>query len=493
MYTYTFENKQYIKTHDRLLHQGRKYIIMKYQKLFFVYMIICYIIMNNIPGVYASDWCKNKEINGKFTLSEDCGVHKLSGECTPNGDHHSTAICLFHNDVLEIQGIVKGDNEGNLPQIYRQDHTRSYRLFTVYGWAQLTLRHIGLKFGNVTAVGANAAGHIGSGGAIYAKHSNVFLYNSVLSSNVASGVGGGAAYIGQESKFTAYKTLFFKNHAAINTRLPNGGLGGAVYCDRAKTCSFKSSDIIENTAEKMGGAIYCGKSSICNVSAGTIVSQNVAPEAPGIFVNTIKRAYLLPLDGTSYINSPHCMPGTIGNIVSGTKMTKKNMMTQEKNSGVCTECPQGTYTQDAKTCKNCETGKFTNDIGTACTNITVKKHHHRNGRNSNGHGNTYDDGTVIGDLENPSNFWHNVLYGVGALISLFLVYKICLFIWLKCSGRLNPEMAGWKAFLFTILYGSSLDAHMLPKEDKGVALNSINGNEQSLLYQNLENNEGDEL
>ena len=54
-------------------------------------------------------------------------------------------------------------------------------------------------------------------------------------------------------------------------------------------------------------------------------------------------------------------------------------------------------------------------------------------------------------------------------------------------------MPGWKSFLFTILYGSSLDAHMLPKEGNGVALKSINGNEQSLLYQNLENNEGDEL
>ena len=58
-------------------------------------------------------------------------------------------------------------------------------------------------------------------------------------------------------------------------------------------------------------------------------------------------------------------------------------------------------------------------------------------------------------------------------------------------------MSSCKAFVYIILYGSNQDAHMLPKEDKGVAMRSIGGgignNQESLLYTSLENSEGDEL
>ena len=466
---------------------------------FFLQIIVIFLLI--IPHSFVNattdgEWCTNKPVHGKFTLSTHCGVHRLSGECLVNTVKHNTAICVYHQNTLEIEGKITDETEGNLPQIYRQDTTRPYRLFTVSGGAQLTLRRIALKNGNVTHSGTEG-NHIGTGGAIYVRYSHLFLYDSVLSSNIAGGVGGGATYIGQKGHMMAYNTLFFKNAATNGDGLISGGYGGAYFCGgTATSCVLNASKLIGNIAKVKGGGFYCARATGCKIVAKSIVSQNIAPTNPGI---SCDRAALCSTDDTSYINSPYCMPGTIGGPLTPTILTEENQGTQPPNSGNgCKVCGKGTYsnTRNAKTCKDCDVGTFTNDIGDACTNITVQKHHHHGGNNAN-QPHELPQNAIVSELENPSHFWRNIVFIVGGLLCIFFMYKICLFIWLKCNGRLNPEMSSCKAFVYIILYGSNQDAHMLPKEDKGVAMRSIGGgiggNQESLLYTSLENSEGDEL
>jgi hypothetical protein len=37
---------------------------------------------------------------------------------------------------------------------------------------------------------------------------------------------------------------------------------------------------------------------------------------------------------------------------------------------------------------------------------------------------------------------------------------------LKTTGRLNPDMAPWKAFLFTLVYGNGQEDHVLPNGER---------------------------
>ena len=126
--------------------------------IMFTILLIMIIMMQKTTTTQASvfkqqvkhDWCMNKPINGKYTLAEDCGLHKISGRCIVNQDEHATAICIYNENELEIDGIRKAN--GLLPRIYRQDFSQKYRLFTLHGGGILKLNHVivsgGANLGN---------------------------------------------------------------------------------------------------------------------------------------------------------------------------------------------------------------------------------------------------------------------------------------------------------------------------------------------------------
>ena len=76
---------------------------------FFLQIIVIFLLI--IPHSFVNattdgEWCTNKPVHGKFTLSTHCGVHRLSGECLVNNVEHNTAICVYHQNTLEIEGKI---------------------------------------------------------------------------------------------------------------------------------------------------------------------------------------------------------------------------------------------------------------------------------------------------------------------------------------------------------------------------------------------------
>jgi len=124
-----------------------------------------------------------------------------------------------------------------------------------------------------------------------------------------------------------------------------------------------------------------------------------------------------------------------------------NKDTQPANVGMCTECPPGTYsqTENADMCLPCATGTESHGGAKMCEAPLPTPH------------------SVVPRVSAfPFNMIEMVLLSVASVVVLFLLYKTCVFCTLKHTGRLNPDMPLWKAFLFTILYGGSDDDHVLP-------------------------------
>ncbi len=400
------------------------------------------------------DWCLNKPINGKFVLAEDCGVHKISGQCTSNGDEQKTAVCIFNTNNLEIVGSRK--ENGVLPLIYRQDFSMPYRIFTVHAGATLMLKDLILSGGDLTGLTED----VGSGGAMMLySSSKVIVYNIIVKNNIAAGTGGGAVYVLDGSTFIAHNTLMYNNSAG-------NGYGGALFCDSSLTrCVLNtSSQLLGNYAHMKGGGWYCGKGTECQVVAESSISQNVAGgTANGMLCNF---GATCKTDGTAFINSPWCFPGTKGSL-HGTHLTLKNAEQQPENSGVCVDCLPGTFsdTRNAGTCKTCPEGTQSILKAVVCQGIPVPQPK---------------------GMSNEELLWRLVLYSVSIVVGLFLMYKTCVFLTLKYTGRLNPDMPLWKAYVFTILYGNSSDDHVLPdgqRRTMDVAMKetSFNNKKKSLL------------
>eukprot|EP00943_MAST-04B_sp_MAST-4B-sp1_P009053 g9053.t1 len=424
------------------------------------------------------DWCLNKPINGKFVLAEDCGVHKISGECNVNSDFHETAICVFNTNSLEIVGSRKAN--GVLPLIYRQDLSLPYRLFTVHGGAELTVKNLILSGGDLTGL----KGDPGSGGAMFLYHASVVLYNIIVKNNIASSKGGGAAYVSEESRLKVQNTLVYNNSASDSDGVEGGGFGGALFCDGLGTrCILNtSSQLLGNHADSFGGALYCGRGTECKFLAESSISQNVA--ATGDNGLHCAGGSTCITDGTAFINSPWCLPGTKGSL-HGTRMTDDNKVQQPANSGVCKNCLPGTFsdTRNADTCKTCPEGTRSILKAVVCQGIPAPQPK---------------------EMSNEELLWRLVLYSVGIVVGLFLMYKTCVFLTLKYTGRLNPDMPLWKAYIFTILYGNSSDDHVLPdgqrrRMDVAMKATSFNSKKKSLLKNEdegetlLESNSFDEM
>ena len=407
------------------------------------------------------DWCMNKPINGKYTLAEDCGLHKISGRCIVNQDEHATAICIYNENELEIDGIRKAN--GLLPRIYRQDFSQKYRLFTLHGGGILKLNHVIVSGGDLTGLKEYA----GAGGAIFVfSNSRIILSNSIIRDNIVTAGRGGGLFVGANGGkiLMTSNTLIYNNSA---TGSDGGGRGGGLFCSTGATCVLNtSSQLLNNHVTGKGGGMYCERASACIIVAQSSVSQNVGNNAPsGIFCEAFAGC---STDGTAFVNSPWCLPGTAGNL-HGTSLTKDNWETQPKNSGICTDCVPGTYsdTKNAEHCKNCPTETISIYKAVRCEGASKKTDSNVN--------------YLIGDEE---TLWRFVGYSVGIIVGLFLMYKSCIFCTLKYTGRLNPDMPLWKAYLFTILYGNSNDDHVLPdgqRKNMDVAMNDITNKTTPLL------------
>ena len=389
-----------------------------------------------------TDWCELKHLTGAYALQNDCGLHKLPGMCTVDYSQHSTAICSFGKDqILEIKGVPKRD--GSLPRVYRKDQTQPYRLFTLHGGATLTIRFITLSGGDLSELATTAqVRSIGVGGGVLLFESSLWAYDSIISDHVATAFGGGGVFIDRAGNFYAIRTVI-RNNSLVGGNSEILGGAGVHAAGTGSKAVLNASWVSSNHAMNVGGGLWCGRQSICSVVAQTVFTQNTANSSAGVYCN---KAAFFDTDGTAFVNSPWCLPGTFGHQV-GTLLTISNKDTQPANVGMCTECPPGTYsqTENADMCLPCATGTESHGGAKMCEAPLPTPH------------------SVVPRVSAfPFNMIEMVLLSVASVVVLFLLYKTCVFCTLKHTGRLNPDMPLWKAFLFTILYGGSDDDHVLP-------------------------------
>ena len=274
------------------------------------------------------EWCKDKPINGRFSLTKDCGLLALPGQCKVNHDAHSTAVCLYQSQVLSIEGVLKKD--GELPRLYRSDTSKQYRVFTVYGGSTLKLSKVAITGGDISLLSQWHA----EGGAMYVNNGIVFLHKSLIENNKASSLEGGGVYLTHGAVFDAQDTIIRKNIV-----LGDGGSGGGIYATGgtyATKVVLNASWLISNSAKKNAGAMYCDRAVSCSILNQSAVSQNTADHNPGVVCSNTCLT-----DGTAFITTPWCLPGTKGSL-SGTKLTQNNLATQPSNNGACTDCLPGT-------------------------------------------------------------------------------------------------------------------------------------------------------
>ena len=387
------------------------------------------------------EWCNDKPIHGRFSLTKNCGLLALPGQCTVNHNAHSSAVCLYQSRVLSIEGVVQKD--GELPRLYRSDTSTQYRLFTVHGGSTLKLSKVAITGGDISLLSQWHA----EGGAIYVHNGNVFLHKSLIENNKASSVGGGGVYLTHGAVFDAQDTIIRKNIV-----LGDAGSGGGIFATFVGTkVVLNASWLIANRAKKNAGGMHCSRGVSCSILNQSAVSQNTADVDPGAVCSSGCFT-----DGTAFVTTPWCLSGTKGSL-SGTKLTLVNVATQPKNNGVCTDCLPGTIsrTRNAKSCLVCRAGKTSVFDGDECIEPAPSKSNSPSSVSPSSPGNF--GATDVGKT---------IMYSLASLLGVFLVYKTCVFMTLKTTGRLNPDMAPWKAFLFTLVYGNGQEDHVLPNGER---------------------------